>query len=798
MYWFNRDVKDFRNDENWKEFSKLKLRLAKTSLDEIVSLLDQFGKFFTADEAVTQQLIHETGFSRDEVLATLEIIPKLLSRQSLMARVRGEFGNEKVLDRFTKIPRFQGEVRAVPAGVLLHITAGNVFISCIDSLITGFITKNLSIVKVSSQNTFFPEYFARSLAAFDTQSILADKFAILHWKGGDQEVESYLKARVNTIIAWGGEEVMENYRKSLPPGVKFLDFGPKISIQVITKKSLQNKNLEMICDKIVADIIPWDQAACSSPQNLYLQEGVERPSFEAALGKAFQRSKVRAPISEDEATEIQKEFYRGLWSELMEGGRVIKGQDYLLHDEKNAYLRPSPLNRSLIIKSFIDADDLYTHLEPFSYYLQSCSYLFDSGEKAAYVETLALTGIKRMAPLGTITWGMDGAPHDGRFVLRELVNFVGDEKRVVDYGEDVMKVENSATLKSFFERSSHPPGYIFSSGGTTGEPKYVHFSYEEFDATTDLLAENMRAAGIKEGTTVANLYVAGNLWSSFLAMEKALEKMGAIQLPIGGLCDKDNILMYLTKFQPEVIMGIPSLLVELAEYAHQKNVKISVKSVMYAGEALSSIREEFLKASWSVENFGSSGYASVDAGVIGYQCLNCGPGEHHVFTDLIDLKIVEDEAVVTSLLRNTMPVLNYRTGDRIEWISDCQCGRADRRFKLLGRIDNVIQIWSCRLLVNDIEASFAQVAPAVLTFQIVLSDLREHNLPRERMTIKYEGDQLDEEALLKEIYDRSRDMKDTIDYNDFVEDVVLERMDHGEIERNARTGKISVVKDLRK
>lgn len=798
MYWFNRENSNWRDEEAWKSLSALKLQLARTNLNDIVDLLDAFGKNFSLNEADLQTLIQESGFSRAETEKTLSLLPGLLSRDSLMKRVRGEFGNEKILDSFTKISHFQGAVKASPSGIILHITAGNVFLSSIDSLITGFLTKNLSILKVSSKNTFFPLIFAKALASFDKKSILADKFAILHWKGGDQETENFFKARVRTIVAWGGEEVMKSYRRNLPQGVKFLDFGPKISLQVVTAAGLLNKSLESVADKIVADIIPWDQAACSSPQNLYLQDSIERDSFLKVLGSAFERATKRGEISEDEATEILKEYYRGLYSELMEDGKVQKGADFLLHAEKNSYLRPSSLNRSLVIKTFKDADDLYQHLEPFSYYLQSCSYLFSAVEKESYLELLSLTGIKRLAPVGTITWGMDGAPHDGRFVLRELVHFIGDEKRVVDYGEDVTQVENAATLKSFFDSSVHPRGYIFSSGGTTGEPKYVHFSYEEFDATTDLLAENLRAQGISPGMMVANLFVAGNLWSSFMAVEKALEKIGAVQLPIGGLCAQENILQYLKKFRPNAVMGIPSLLTSLAEFAEEKKEKLSIEHVFYAGEALSTIRQEFLKRVWSTKTFGSAGYASVDAGVIGYQCAHCGPGEHHVFTDLIDLKIIEDEAVVTSLLRDTMPVINYRTGDRAEWISSCTCGRSDKRFKLLGRIDNVIQVWSCRILVEDIEAALMQLNPDLLTFQIILSDYREHNLPKERMTILYEGKSLDDELLMTSIYEGSRDLKDTITLEDFQNNVSIENRSLGGIEKNARTGKMSVVKDLRK
>lgn len=808
MYWLGEKLKhndDWMLAESWSRISALKKELALTPIDDIITALDSFGKLWTPEtenfKAAVPKLIEESGFSKEEVLSTLSLLPQLLSRESLEARVRAEFTNTNVLDTFSKMPHFQGMVKAVPKGVVLHVTAGNVFLSSIDSLIMGFLTKNLSIVKVSSSNKFFPLYFAEKLQAFDQKKVLSNKFAILHWKGGDTKPESFIKNKVSTIIAWGGEEMIQSYQKDLPQHVKFLDFGPKISLQVISRASLENKDLSKVAQAVVRDVIPWDQSACASPQNLYLQEGIDESQMIKALNQAFNQSAPRGKITEDEATEILKELYRGYYSELMEEGKVSQGREHLLHLEENKFIKPSPLGRSLIIKRFTDVDDLFNHLEPFSYYLQSCSYLLTEKEKTEYMDTLALTGIKRFAPLGTITWGMEGAPHDGRLVLRELVSFIGDEFRIQDFGEKFTYMQTAQKLKECFDESEHPRGYIFSSGGTTGEPKYVHYSYEEFDRMTDMLAFNFKAQGIRPGSTVANLFVAGNLWSSFLAVEKALEKIGAIQLPIGGLCPAENIVTYLNKFKPDAVMGIPSLLVMNAELAISQGLELNIPKVFYAGEAMSESRRDFLRSKWKVQYFGSAGYASVDAGVIAYQCEQSLAGEHHIFTDMVDMRIVDGEALVSSHSRHTLPIKNYATGDRVEWVEgDCGCGRKDKKFKLLGRIDNQIQIWSCRLLLTDIEKSIKNLDPAILSFQITLTEIKGETSVIEMMELVYEKNEsaMDVKKLLNEIYQNSRDLKDTLSFEKFAERIQVRDVGHGEIKRNSRTGKISVIRDQRK
>jgi len=800
MYWFGKFLKNserpWENEDEWAQLELLKKTTLAIQVQKIIDVLDKFSLLWHKDSPVFQKAINliqkESSFSTEEIKTTLEVLPKLLSKIQLEARLEAEFKPVSQLDKFSKVHGFTGEVRAFPLGTLLHVTAGNVFLSSLDSLIMGLLTKNLNIIKVSSQNTLFPLFFAEELSKFDEDQIVSNKFAIVHWKGGDTSIEELLKKKINGIVAWGGEEMIASYSKNLPLDVKLIKFGPKISLQVITRASLKNKSLNEVAKKIVQDILPWDQSACSSPQNLYIQDGIDKDELINCLQISFEELSSKSDLTDDQAVERLKEIYRAQYSELMEEGRCVHGENYLIHLEKDKFLRPSPLNRSLIIKSFDDAKDLYDHVKPFSYYLQSCSFLFDTSERDEYFEYLALAGIKRFAPLGTVTFGMNGAPHDGVFVMRELTKFMALEDRIVQYGEPASSLNDAQTLKKEFERIIPKQGYLFSSGGTTGEPKYSHFNFEEFDHITDMLAFNLKLQGVKSGMKVANLFVAGNLWSSFIAMDRALEKIGAIILPIGGLCPEENILAYLSKFNPDVIMGIPSLLIKNAELSEKKQIHLRIPKLFYAGEGLSKNRREYLRKIWSVESFGSAGYASVDAGVIGYQCSECQAGEHHVFSDLVDLKIIDGEAFVTSLYRKTLPVINYKTGDKVEWLENT-CKVSDRKFKLLGRTDNLIQIWSSRINLEDIILSLESIYHEVKTFQVNLfEDFQE------RMEILVEDVDVQKvENLKKEIYKNSRDLKDTLTLQEFSEVLTIKIVESGKIKRNSRTGKITLIQDFR-
>jgi phenylacetate-CoA ligase len=804
MYWFGEEINKshfFIEDQYWSKIELLKKKYFETSLHDILSLLNDFANCWNEEGELFQkafkQLVAESQMSLEEVRQTLLMLKPLLAKENLLHRLRAEFNPLEQLDRFAKPLHFQGEVRAVPLGVILHVTAGNVFLSSIDSLVMGLITKNLSIIKVSGQNLFFPLFFARALFEFDKNKIIADKFAILHWKGGDQKTETYFKQKVDGIIAWGGEEMVKSYSQNLDPETKLLKFGPKISIQVISQNGLRDKNLKDVAAKIVEDIIPWDQSACSSPQNLYLEEGIDIDQFIEEIKICFDKKSRPFSPSSDVSVEILKEQYRAEFSELMEEGRCVKGSDYLIHFEKNKFLRPSPLNRSIIIKIFSTLDDLSFHLKPFTFYLQSCSYLLGEDEKYKFLDALSFVGIKRFATLGTVTSGMYGAPHDGVYVLRELVKFIGNEERIFPHSQALINFSDSQSLKNHFESLPHPKGYIFSSGGTTGEPKYVHFSFEEFDFISDLLAFNLKAQGIRPGMVVANLFVAGNMWSSFIAIDRALEKIGAINLPIGGLCQEENIVMYLKRFKPDVVLGIPSLLIMNAEYSLKANIDLSIPMILYAGELLSESRRKFLEKTWKTRHFGSAGYASVDAGVIGYQCKDCSPGEHHLFSEFVQMQIIDDQAVVTSSYRKSMPIMNYKTGDRVEWV-DNHCSFGDKKFKLLGRMDTLIQIWSTRINLEDISRAIEDEFESVKTFQIILKEEEALNKINEILEIHLEEENFkDKCSFAKRIYLNSRDLKDTISFEQFEKNLKIVIHPQNGILRNPRTGKISLIKDLR-
>ena len=762
-----------------------KVEIQKTSIDDIILFLDSFSKLWKPESPLFHEALRglqeEINFTPETIKETLSILPNLLSKSTLIQRLNSELGDVKVLDSFSKTPYFDGSVKAFPLGTLLHVSAGNVFLGCIDSLLMGFLTKNISLIKLSSKNQFFPLFFAKALQAHDHNSILSDKFCLLSWKGGDIALEEFFKKSVNGIIAWGGEEMLSSYRKNLPPQVKLFEYGPKISIQLLSLPSFQQNELTALASNIGRDICIFDQNACASPQNLFVQNGINLNDLISALKEALLHYPIRrGEINSDEAVEILKEKERAKYNFVLGEGTFAEGPDFLIHAESAKQLRSSPLNRTLIIKSYSNLEDLIFQLKEFSFYLQSCSYSLSTEEKNDYLNALAAIGMKRFSPIGTIMNGMTGAPHDGRYGLRELVNFIPDETPATEKKE----------------------GYFFSSGGTTGEPKFSFYSNQELEVTAKMLAYNFKIQGLDEGMVCANLFYPGNLWSSFLAVDKALQKLNVIQLPIGGAAQPDLIFNYLEQFNAEVILGIPTLLIEIAELALKKNSNYAPKLIFFAGEHLSPAARDFLNSVWKPKHIGSGGYASVDAGVMGYQCLFSKPAEHHVFSTHVNLEIINEEARVTSLYQKSFPLTQYPTGDRIEWIHEsCACGSLDPKFKLLGRVDSRFNVFGCRLSIPEIDAAIAKSALPIHCYQIKIESLNlGARLPQDLVTLTIEiqeNEKWNEANFLHSIFENALDVKKTYSFEKFCSFFKVIPVPPQSIFRNERTGKIKLILDLR-
>ena len=842
------------------------------SREYILDTLSKAGKMF-ADKnskyrkAALKHLAGNITFSAPVIEKSLDILPEILDKQFLLKRMSLELFLPYAMEIPVERRGYDGLVRAVPKGVVLHVGAGNVFLGIIDSLIIGILTKNVNIVKISSSGSCFTNIFLEALKEADEKGVIVGSIAVLNWKGGRADLEEALLEHVNTVFVWGGAEAVAAYRQKAPIHTRVEGFGPKTSMGIVFESALENDGFQGIARKAAVDAGLWDQAACSSLHTLYFicpdRKKADRTAkaFLSEAKKAFsdfQKEFPQGSLSPDEKVEITRARQLAKADKAMcaaEMESAFPETDWTIIYEKDPAYRVSPLNRVLYVKCVCSLEEIKKSLAPFRDYLQTVGVAGNITERKRTLEALYDSGVTRVARLGRMLDGANGSPHDGIFPMMSLVNWIGIEEKpcpldklieLVDhargkspfYKRHFVSVGGIVTLKDFqkvpFLEKNHvlentPPdsadlltskvqrGIYFASGGSTGAPKYVFYDQHEYDHTCRMLAFALEAGGLGAADVIANVFVAGNLWSSWLSVEKAIAYTKAISVPVGSNLPIENIVKYLEDFKVTAIVGLPSFMVKLAEFVAAGGGKydLHINKIFYGGEYVGAEMIKFFQSVFPGASVRSAGYATADAGVIGFQCGECSKGLHHLFAfsqyiefvDRDSLKALPrggtGELVVTGLNKKHMPIIRYRVGDLGRWVDRrCDCGRKEPLFEILGRCDDRIHVGGAHLFVNDIQNALGKVPELSFNFQVVI-DKKGH---KDTLKIRVEARDLAaaqassrEDAgrrLMDEISGHCEDLQDSIRMK-WLDKPEIEILRPGAIERVLRTGKIRRVIDKR-
>ncbi len=356
---------------------------------------------------------------------------------------------------------------------------------------------------------------------------------------------------------------------------------------------------------------------------------------------------------------------------------------------------------------------------------------------------------------------------------------------------------------------------ITSTGGSTGLARYTMLTYNEWNEFLERQADALRLIGISETDVVANLFVAGSLWPSFVALHDNIRLIGAVHLPISANIDFDKMLQYIMEFKPTVLLSLPTVFVILADKILQKKLKVDfVKVIGYAGEHMSSmIRNHIRKAFGEEVSIKSLAYTSADCGLIGYQCDHCAPNEYHLPTDFQYVEIFDfeknkicgpgekGEVLITNLERTSEPIIRYRIGDVATWTGkSCSCGDKNPLFVIEGRAGDDFKIGGAYIEMDVIENSFSNYVSShgiSANYQFELEDSSEGVL---NLKLNIESSDINDSQQLIEqiktnIQDRVHDIKEGIAMKLVNLDVAF--VDLGVLPRSPITGKVKRLNDKR-
>jgi phenylacetate-CoA ligase len=355
--------------------------------------------------------------------------------------------------------------------------------------------------------------------------------------------------------------------------------------------------------------------------------------------------------------------------------------------------------------------------------------------------------------------------------------------------------------------SKKSDGVVFKSGGTTGNPKFSIFTQGEWEKFTSDFGQGMDQLRLKEGDLCANLFYSGDLYASFLFINKSVEKMSTkvTQFPITGQTDIHESLKIISDYKVNVLFGVPTSLINMA--THSNEVISHVDQIYYGGEPLFDDQKELLLKTFPNAYISSIGYASVDGGQLGYVDSECGAGEHKVFKSTI-MEIIDPETgelikekgrvgklIFTNLTRKLMPIIKYPVGDMASWVE------YGEKFKLLGRSDegarvgpvtvnrdDILKILET-LEVNNLVDSFQLIIERKESkdcLQIVLGSLKESKL-----------EECLEKLDLKNAFYEQRKMYQKEVQKGLIGDIEYSVVNTDNLVKNPRTGKLRLVIDQR-
>ncbi|NPV28387.1 MAG: phenylacetate--CoA ligase [Firmicutes bacterium] len=284
----------------------------------------------------------------------------------------------------------------------------------------------------------------------------------------------------------------------------------------------------------------------------------------------------------------------------------------------------------------------------------------------------------------------------------------------------------------FFIRPLREIVRIHGSSGTKGKPTIVGYTRRDLETWADLVARVVTQAGVGEDD-IAQICFGYGLFTGAFGLHYGLEKVGAMVIPTSAGATERQ-LMLMQDFGTTALISTPSYALHLAEVGEElgidfKSLKLRVGLFGAEGwtEEMRKQLEErlFLKAT---DNYGLS--EVMGPGVAG-ECLETSGmhvAEDHFLIEIIDPETGEvlppgkkGEIVITTLTREAMPLIRYRTKD-ISSISEepCPCGRTTARLsKISGRTDDMLIIRGVNVFPSQIESVLMEIDGLAPHYQIV-------------------------------------------------------------------------------
>ncbi|SDS67893.1 phenylacetate-CoA ligase [Nocardioides scoriae] len=272
---------------------------------------------------------------------------------------------------------------------------------------------------------------------------------------------------------------------------------------------------------------------------------------------------------------------------------------------------------------------------------------------------------------------------------------------------------------------------LHASSGTTGKPTVVGYTRDDLDTWAHVMARSIRASGGRAGHLLHNAYGYG-LFTGGLGAHHGAERLGCTVVPVsGGMTERQ--VQLIQDFRPDVIMVTPSYMLSVVDEMERQGIdprSTSLKVGIFGAEPWTNDMRREMEERLDMHAVDIYGLSEVMGPGVANECVETKDGLHvwedHFFPEVIDPvtgEVLPDgeegELVLTSLTKQAMPVIRYRTRDLTRLLPGT--ARTMRRMqKITGRTDDMIILRGVNLFPTQVEELILATDELSPHFQCVL------------------------------------------------------------------------------
>ena len=259
---------------------------------------------------------------------------------------------------------------------------------------------------------------------------------------------------------------------------------------------------------------------------------------------------------------------------------------------------------------------------------------------------------------------------------------------------------------------------IHASSGTTGKPTVVAYNRNDINLWAEVMARTFTCAGTTKKDVVQNAYGYG-LFTGGLGAHYGAERVGASVIPISGGNTQKQIML-LQDFGSTVICSTPSFALYIYDVACEMKINLDTLKLrvgLFGAEPWTEEMRREIEERLRIKAIDIYGLSEIIGPGVSSECIEAQSGLHinedHFFPEIINPETGEQlpygregELVITSMSREAMPLIRYRTGDMTSLNPEtCACGRTLVRMRrVLGRADDMLIIRGVNVFPSQVES----------------------------------------------------------------------------------------------